>query len=192
MTLTIPHFDPQLRVSLEIEQKINGSLAEYLFPDTRFQVGIIDPDSTIPEDLYPYEGKSAQFANGKRIYFADKPLREQVYPEASDGAAYGSILFTPCKTFQELTVRTLIVDDSTGNTSKDGSQNLLPPAIAKNLVGDCHGKISPELAEQLTGSQDTPFQFRLGIKPQTTSPVARIAKENGIDNEGIQEFLQHD
>jgi hypothetical protein len=33
----------------------------------------------------------------------------------SDGAAYGSLVFTPCKEFKELkNLRVLVVDDATG------------------------------------------------------------------------------
>jgi hypothetical protein len=176
MVLTIPHFEPKLKISLDVKQSINNSLAEYLFGDTHFSVAVIDPDKTRSEELGTWSKQTAQFANGKRVYFADQPVRHQVYPIDSDGAAYGSLLFTPCTQFQEITARVLVVDDSTGNTHANPNQNFLPPQVAKNLVGDCYGKISLELAEAFTKRQDTPFQFRLGMKAQANSPVARVAK----------------
>ncbi|MBW4635053.1 MAG: hypothetical protein KME30_25080 [Iphinoe sp. HA4291-MV1] len=107
------------------------------------------------------------------MYFAsDDKVRERIYPNASDGAAYGSLLFTPCRDFKELkNLRILVIDDATGENG-----GFLPPDVAKNLVGDCYGKISLDLAEELTSSSNTPFQFRLGIKEQEENPVARIAK----------------
>ena len=94
-----------------------------------------------------------------------------LYP--SDGVAYGSLLFTPCKEFAELKkARVLVIDDVTGENG-----GILLKEEAKRLVGDCHGKISFTLAEQLTdGKNNTPFQFRLGMKPQSENSVHRIAK----------------
>jgi hypothetical protein len=158
MVLTIPHFEPKLKIFLDIKQSINNSLAEYLFDDTQFSVAVIDTETTRPKDLEAWSEQTAQFANGKRVYFADKPVRKEVYPVDSDGAAYGSLLFTPCTQFREITARVLVIDDSTGNTHTEPSQNLLTPQGAKNLVGDCYGKISLELAEVFTNRQDTPFE----------------------------------
>jgi hypothetical protein len=78
----------------------------------------------------------------------------------------------PCQKFSVLQkVRILVIDDTTGENN-----GILPTEQAKRLVGDCHGKMSLSLAEQLTERKNVPFQFRLGIKPQEESSVYRIAK----------------
>ncbi|ACK70909.1 hypothetical protein PCC7424_2492 [Gloeothece citriformis PCC 7424] len=172
MTLYLTHFDTKLRQDLEVSEPLKNCLAEYLFPDTKFTLGEINPDTVKAQDLRPYKGMSLQFASGKRMYFSEHPVRDLLYPNASDGAAYGSLPFTPCQKFSEIKqARVLIIDDSTG-----ASGGILPLQIAKKLVGDCHGKMSLLLAEQLTGSKNAPIQFRLGIRPQDGCDVYRIAK----------------
>ncbi len=171
MTLKTQHFDTLTRQDLDIEENIKNSLAEYLFPDTEFAIGSIYQDITTSEHLEKYQDKTLQFASGERMYFANSSVRSLVYSRESDGAAYGSLVFTPCQEFKEINARVLVVDHETG--ANDG---IMPPETAKNLVSDCYGKISLETAEELTGNRKTPFQFRLGIKPQAESPVYRIGK----------------
>ncbi|MDJ0534875.1 MAG: hypothetical protein QNJ70_20740 [Xenococcaceae cyanobacterium MO_207.B15] len=171
MTIKLKHFDTLTKQDLDINENIKNSLAEYLFPDVNFAVGSIYQDISVPEHLDQYQDKTLQFASGDRMYFGDSSVRSLVYPNQSDGAAYGSLVFTPCQSFQEINARVLIINDETG-----ANGGIMPANIAKELVGDCYGKISPEIAEQLTGVRKTPFQFRLGIKPQAQSPVHRIAK----------------
>ena len=171
MVVEIKHFDSLTKQDLDIQENIQNSLAEYLFPDTEFAIGSIYEEISIPEDLEKYQDKTLQFASGERMYFGNEEVRSLVYPNLSDGASYGSLVFTPCQSFQELNARVLIVDHETGVNG-----GIMPPDIAKELVSDCYGKVSLEMAEQLTGVKKTPFQFRLGIKPQAESPVHRIAK----------------
>jgi hypothetical protein len=173
MTLTLKHFDTKLKLDTGVEEKIENSLAEYLYPDVEFAIGTVYPGSTTAQDLGEHEGKTLQFAAGERMFFAsDDKVRDRIYPNASDGAAYGSLLFTPCRDFKEFeNLRLMVIDDTTGENG-----GFLALDVAKNLVGDCYGKISLDLAEELTGSSNTPFQFRLGIKEQEKNPVARIAK----------------
>lgn len=171
MTIELEHFDTKLRRNLDISEKVENSLAEYLFPETEFAIGAIYKDSTNPNDLREYNGKTLQFSSGERMYFATEEVRDLVYPNKSDGAAYGSLVFTPCRSFSEQSVRILVVDDATGENG-----GIMPPDQAKKLVGDCYGKISRDLAVELTGKSHTPFQFRMGIKPQAENDVHRIAK----------------
>ena len=175
MTLHLPHFDTKVRQNLDIQENIENTLAEYLFPETEFALGMVYKEGTTASDLREYEGKTLQFAKEDRMYFASTPVRELLYPEKSDGAAYGSLVFTPNQQFSEQrNLRILVVDDSVANLGQTGG--LIPTQEAKNLIGDCHGKISTELAQQLTGKKNTPFQFRLGVKPQEGSDVYRIGK----------------
>ena len=171
MTITVNHFDTLTRQDLDIQENIQNSLAEYLFPDTEFAIGSIYENITTPDHLNKYQDKTLQFASGERMYFTDQEVRSSIYPKASDGAAYGSLVFTPCQSFEEIDAKVLIVDHETG-----ANGGIIPTDMAKGLVGDCWGKISIDIAEKLTGVDDTPFQFRLGIKPQAESSVYRIAK----------------
>lgn len=172
MSITLTHFNTKLQASTGAKEDVKNSLAEYLFPETDFAVTEIYEDCTTPEDLKEYEGMTAQFSNGKKVYFGTNEVRDKVYPNMSDGAAYGSLMFTPCQDFKELkNLRILIVDDSTGENG-----GIIPPEQAKKMVGDCYGRMSPDLSDELTGQPNTPIQFRLGIKPQQGSDVHRIAK----------------
>ncbi len=171
MTLKTKHFDTLTRQNLDVEENIKNSLAEYLFPDTEFAIGSIYQDISVVEHLDTYQDKTLQFASGERMYFADSKVRSLVYPNGSDGVSYGSLIFTPCQSFQEINARVLIVNDETG-----ANGGMMPPETAKEIVGDCYGRIDLKTAEKLTGIDDTPFQFRLGIKPQEESTVYRIGK----------------
>lgn len=171
MALTVKHFDTKLKQDTDISETLNNTLAEYLFPGTEFAIGVVYPEGSTAKDLGEYEGKTLQFSSGQRMYFASSEVRDLVYPNPSDGAAYGSLPFTPNKTFQEKTVRVLVVDDATGENG-----GMMPTDAARRLVGDCYGKVSREIAQDLTGKTNTPFQFRMGIKPQAENDVYRIAK----------------
>jgi len=171
MALKLSHFDTKTKQDIGIEQTLNNSLAEYLFPDTNFSIGIAYPEATIPDDLQEHNGMTLQFCAGKRMFFASNPnIRQQLYPNPSDGAAY-PLPFTPCQSFHELrNVRILVVDDGTGNNG-----GVIANDDAKKLVGDCKGLIDKNFAVSNNINVRT-FQFRLGIKPQRESPVMRIAK----------------
>ncbi len=172
MTLNILHFDTKLQAPTDIKDVVKNSLAEYLFPDTKFAAGNIYENSTTPKELEKYEDMTPQFSSGKKVYFGSHEVREKVYPNRSDGAAYGSLVFTSCQDFKELlNLRILVVDDATGENG-----GILPNDQAKRLVGDCYGRMSPDIARELTGAANTPFQFRMGIKPQDGNEVHRIAK----------------
>ena len=171
MTITVKHFDSLTRQDLGITENIKNSLAEYLFPDAEFAIGSIYQDISIPEHLNQYKDKTLQFASGERMYFSNDEVRRLLYLKPSDAAAYGSLVFTPCQSFKEVEARILIIDDETGLNG-----GIMPPETAKELVGDCYGKIDLKTAEKLTGIDNTPFQFRLGIKAQEESPVYRIGK----------------
>ena len=172
MTLNILHFDTKLQAPTDIKDVVKNSLAEYLFPDTKFAAGNIYENSTTPKELEKYGDMTPQFSNGQKVYFGSHEVREKVYPNKSDGAAYGSLVFTPCQDFKELlNLRVLVVDDATGENG-----GILPNDQAKRLVGDCYGRMSPDIARELTGAANTPFQFRMGIKPQDGNEVHHIAK----------------
>ena len=172
MDFKLNQFDTKTKQNTGVEQKLTNSLAQYLFPNTNFSIGIAYPNATIPEDLEEsLDGMSLQFSSGTRMFFADnKDVRSSLYPNPSDGAAY-PLPFTPCQSFHELReVRVLIVDDVTGENG-----GVIAKNNARKLVGDCKGLIDTDFAIS-NNIQPRAFQFRLGIKPQKECPVMRIAK----------------
>ncbi|MBD2364252.1 hypothetical protein H6G36_24235 [Anabaena minutissima FACHB-250] len=171
MTLTLNHFDTKTKQDTGVKEKLENTLAEYLFPGVQFSIGTAYPEATVPEDLGEHKGMTLQFSAGKRMFFADNPtVRQQLYPNPSDGAAY-PLPFTPCRIFQELrNVRILMVDDTTGENG-----GVIANNDAKKLVGDCKGLIDQDFAKA-NNIELRAFQFRLGIKPQEESQVMRIAK----------------
>ena len=173
MALKLNQFDTKTKKDTGIEQKLDKVLAQYLFPNTKFSIGIAYPDATIPEDLEEdLDGiGSLQFSSGTRMFFADNPnVRSLLYPNPSDGAAY-PLPFTPCQSFHELRdVRVLVIDNLTGENGDVMAKN-----DALKLVGDCKGLIDRDFAIS-NDIQPRAFQFRLGIKPQEESRVMRIAK----------------
>jgi hypothetical protein len=171
MVLKLNHFDTKTKLDTGVQEKLENTVAEYLFPRVQFCIGTAYPEATVPLDLQEYNGMTLQFSAGKRMFFASDPtIREQLYPNPSDGAAY-PLPFTPCRSFHNLEdVRILIIDDITGEN--DG---ILAKSDAKKLVGDCKGLIDVDFATS-NNVNVRAFQFRLGIKPQAESPVMRIAK----------------
>jgi hypothetical protein len=171
MVLKLNHFDTKTKQDTGIEEKLENTLAEYLFPGVKFSMGTAYPKVTIPEDLEEHNGMTLQFSAGRRMFFTnDSTVREKLYPNPSDGAAY-PLPFTPCRSFHKLeNVRILVVDDVTGD-----SGGVIANSDAKKLVGDCKGLIDRNVASA-NNIELRAFQFRLGIKPQAESPVMRIAK----------------
>jgi hypothetical protein len=176
--LLIEHFDTKTQQSLQINETFNNTLAGYFFPEAKFSLGIVY-EQTTPEELQKIAGKTLQFANGDKFYFAardtganSRSLRDLIFPVASDAAAYGSIPFTGNLSFSEVeNARILVIDDETGENGIG-----LASEVAKKLVGDCFCKIDTRLHSSLGGEENTAFQFRLGSKAQSNDDVYRIAK----------------
>ena len=169
--LELHYFHTKLREQIDRKATINHCLAEYLFPQTNFSIGLIYSKGTVDRDLQPFQNQTLQFSSGERMYFANENVGELLYPNPSDRIAYGSLPFTPCLTVKKLTARILIIDDETGENGGHFNRGE-----ALNWVGDCFGRVSKTLCDALIGQVDRPFQFRLGISPQPDSPVYRIAK----------------
>lgn len=171
MVLRLNHFDTKTNLNTGIQEKLENTLAEYLFPGVEFSIGTAYPKATIPSDLQENNGMTLQFSAGSRMFFAnDSTIRDSLYPNPSDGAAY-PLPFTPCRTFHTLRdVRILVIDDTTGENG-----GVIANSDALKLVGDCKGLIDKTFAAS-NNIEPRAFQFRLGIKPQDESPVMRIAK----------------
>jgi hypothetical protein len=171
MVLRLNHFDTKTKQYTGIQEKLENALAEYLFPGVEFSIGTAYPEVTVPSDLQEHDGMTLQFSAVRRMFFASDPtIRDSLYPNPSDGAAY-PLPFTPCQSFHELqNVRILVVDDVTGDNG-----GVIANDDAKKLVGDCKGLIDKDFATRNNVGARA-FQFRLGIRPQDESPVMRIAK----------------
>ncbi len=171
MTIELPHFDTRLKLYSNNSEKLEHTVAEYLFPKQRWAIGDVEKENCRPEHLRPFDGLSLQFSSRHRMFYGASQVAPLLYPNLSDRTAYGSLPFTSNRSFNELRAKILVIDDGTGENG-----GILPPELARRLVGDCYGKLSYELAERLTEVNDTPFQFRIGIKPQQGNEVYRIAK----------------
>ena len=132
------------------------------------------------------------FSSGNSYYFADDDLRKKIRrmfaTEPDTACRYGSLLVSNCykgsDTLENLRVKIVDFND---------------PEYAHYKTGDCHGKISPQLARQLGGEQNCPFQFRFAWRKQwaegseqscprvsflskgTLLPDARLTEAEGYD-----------
>ena len=112
-------------------------------------------------------------ASGGTVYMAEAEVvarvRDQFFANQPDHCCrYGSLLVSSCtegiaNLDRPITVK--IVDYE--------HDNEMERKVARDLrVGDCHGKISPRLAQILGGKENTPFQFRLAnSSPNSPLPV---------------------
>ncbi|MEA5574612.1 hypothetical protein, partial [Calothrix sp. UHCC 0171] len=147
-------------------ERIEHCLAEYFAPNATFKLGVVYQGLTTEEDLKQFtsQGLTLEFAADRRFYFMDERLREKLFDQPHFGAAYGSNLFTPCKSFSEQeNLRVLVIDAKTGD---NGGVMSNSDAIA--LVGDGDGKIDIRLHASLGNKEATPFQTRFGIKERCT------------------------
>ncbi|WP_245912317.1 hypothetical protein [Brunnivagina elsteri] len=175
MAITLEHFctktgKPIIANGEPIIEKIEYCLAEYFAPNATFKLGTVYQGLTTEQDLNQFapQGLTLEFSADRRFYFMDEKLREQLFDQPHFGAAYGSNLFTPCKSFSEReNLRVLVVDAKTGENggvmaNSDAILHRRRFAIA--LVGDGDGKIDIRLHASLGNQEATPFQTRFGIK----------------------------
>ena len=107
------------------------------------------------------------FSSGKSVYFGNKELidniRHQFFRTQPDHCCrYGSLLVSSCLQGAALfdssqdnsPIRVKIVD-SQSNDPKEREE------AADFFTGDCHGKISPQLAREVGAKSNRPFQFRM-------------------------------
>ncbi|RAM48030.1 MAG: hypothetical protein C6Y22_30085 [Hapalosiphonaceae cyanobacterium JJU2] len=159
-----------------ITEKIEHCLAEYFAPNATFKLGTVYAGLTKQDGLKKFvsQGLSLQFAADHRFYFMDQPLREQIFDAPHFGAAYGSNMFTPCKSFSERkNLRVLVVDANTGENG-----GVMPNDKAIKLVGDGDGKIDAALHASLGNIEATAFQTRFGIKERRIGLDAKSATIN--------------
>ena len=170
MAITLEHFctktlEPITVNGLPLTETIEHCLAEYFAPGATYKLGTVYQGLTSYGDLQKLKerGLSLEFAASERFYFMDEALRTKLFDQPHFGAAYGSNMFTPCKSFGEReNLRVLVVDASTGENG-----GVMPPHEAIKLVGDGDGKIDVRLHHGLNNQAQTPFQTRFGIKERS-------------------------
>ncbi|MEM1170111.1 MAG: hypothetical protein AAGJ08_13790 [Cyanobacteria bacterium P01_H01_bin.35] len=103
--------------------------------------------------------------------FTDAELGKLYFGEAAmNRINYGSILLTECKKLISRKIRVVIIDEE---EDRDIIVPTIPEEALANYPGDSHGKISAELAQELTEGVDDswatekkPIQIRVGIPNQ--------------------------
>ena len=215
--LKIPVFDMSLadgrakgRYQAESEV-LRNSLLELLFePEELASLTIVKPD---PNDssFDPLKNidfgdgitRRVAFSSGKNVYFADKELSTKllsVFKTQPDHACrYGSLLVSSCNQGAKLldssldgeTLRVKIVDSQSDDQSEKAKAH-------KWQTGDCHGKISPALAQQLGGNYNRPFQFRFawmqewGQEDCHTPEISFLAKGTLLPDANLTSDLGYD
>ncbi len=179
---------------------IKNSLLEQMFEPEELQSLLLvkidnrNPDANHLRARNFADGTSRRltFSSGNSYYFADADLRQNIRrlfaTEPDTACRYGSLLVSNCykgsDTLENLRVKIVDFND---------------PAYSHYKTGDCHGKISPQLARQLGGEQNCPFQFRFAWRKQwakgseencprvsflskgTLLPDARLTEAEGYD-----------
>ena len=114
---------------------------------------------------------SPQFSNGLKVYFASDEVREKVYPQMSDGAAYGSLIFTPCQDFKELqNLRILVVDDEPDGPG--GVPGRAQIELVETVDGDRQLLLDPGRLSRLPQADDQ-FGAFTGAQPRQHRDVHR-------------------
>ncbi|MBW4693862.1 MAG: hypothetical protein KME27_19130 [Lyngbya sp. HA4199-MV5] len=179
---------------------IKNSLLEQMFEPEELQSLLLvkidhrKPDANHLRARNFADGTSRRltFSSGNSYYFADDDLRQKIRrlfaTEPDTACRYGSLLVSNCykgsDTLENLRVKIVDFDD---------------PEYSHYKTGDCHGKISSQLARQLGGEQNCPFQFRFAWRKQwaegseencprvsflskgTLLPDARLTEAEGYD-----------
>jgi hypothetical protein len=180
--LKIPVIDMSIESGTYLDQPeiIRDSLLELICTNKDLQsLVIVKPDSNNKDitqlndlDFGDDIARGIVFSSGKNVYFGDenviKKIRGAFFASQPDQACrYGSLLVSSCNegavNFDDKEdgkpLRVKIVDSSSNNPKEKTEAKRF-------FTGDCHGKISPELAAQLNGQHDRPFQFRMAWMQQ--------------------------
>ena len=112
MTIELPHFDTRLNLYSNNLEKLEHTVAEYLFPKQRWAIGDVEKENCRPEHLRPFDGLSLQFSSRHRMFYGASQVAPLLYPNLSDRTAYGSLPFTSNRSFNELRAKILVIDDA--------------------------------------------------------------------------------
>ncbi|AFZ37982.1 hypothetical protein Sta7437_4520 (plasmid) [Stanieria cyanosphaera PCC 7437] len=146
------------------------------------------------------------FSSGKSVYFGNKELidniREQFFKTQPDHCCrYGSLLVSSClqgavlfDSSKDNSPIKLKIVDSQSNNPKERE------AAADFFTGDCHGKISPHLAEEVGAKSKRPFQFRMAWMTgwnqnetkNSTPKTSFLAKGTFLPNRTLTEARGYD
>ncbi|NEQ64335.1 MAG: hypothetical protein F6K21_02325 [Symploca sp. SIO2D2] len=172
MSLTLKHFDTRLNQWIHedgdlnnpdsiLSETLDNTLLETYFPDVEFSFGHIDEKSQ-PENLYNHpEGHVLLLSSKSRLLYGPVECLETIdklCPDRKDRGAYGSIFLGSCHNALTKEMNILVVNDETGE-----NRGVLPDEVAWRQVGDCHGKISPELSQELNSTVEQVIQHRLAL-----------------------------
>ncbi|MGK7894161.1 MAG: hypothetical protein AB4372_11180, partial [Xenococcus sp. (in: cyanobacteria)] len=143
-------------------------------------------------------------SSGNSVYFGNKELiakiRDQFFKTQPDHCCrYGSLLVSSCLEGATLldsnqsnsTIRLKIVDSQ----SKDPKEKAEATTF---FTGDCHGKISPQLAAQIGAKSKNPFQFRMAWMTNwsdgknSTPNTSFLAKGTFLPNRSLTEDRGYD
>ena len=62
MVIKLNHFDTKTKQDTGIQEKLENTLASYLFPGVKFSIGTAYPEATVPQDLKEHDGMTLQFS----------------------------------------------------------------------------------------------------------------------------------
>lgn len=145
------------------------------------------------------------FSSGKSVYFGNKELidniRHQFFKTQPDHCCrYGSLLVSSC--LEGAAIFDTSKDDSPIRLKVVDSQSDDPnerKEAADFFTGDCHGKISPQLAREVGAKNKRPFQFRMAWmtgwneeKSLSTPDTSFLAKGTFLPNQTLTEDRGYD
>ncbi|MGV2831572.1 hypothetical protein ACLFKQ_27880 [Myxosarcina sp. GI1(2024)] len=145
------------------------------------------------------------FSSGKSVYFGNKELidniRHQFFKTKPDYCCrYGSLLVSSCLEGAAIfdnkkdnsPIRLKIVDSQSDDPQERKE-------AADYFTGDCHGKISPQLAREIGAKNKRPFQFRMAWmtdwnkeKSHSTPNISFLAKGTFLPNQTLTEDRGYD
>jgi hypothetical protein len=150
----VSSFDRLTNTQTVLTEELNNSMLEAIFPNApedTFSIGYIH-EWTQAENLTRHpDNCSMLFSSGNRCFYGPKEYKtelDKILPDEKDKGAYGSLLSGSCLDTFKTTVKLLIVEDHLESERCGENGGILPKNVAISLVGDCHGKISPQLLEK--------------------------------------------
>ena len=160
-TIMVPVYDAAAEQFQSTPAKVDNTILRQLFHRNDLESLIIvkmpdrseDTSLLRPRTFEDGVKRDLAFSSGDTYYFADRNLRDKIgqffESEPDTACRYGSLLSSNC--YESVTrlpnVKVKIVD-------------FTDPQYAEFKTGDCHGKASLRLAQELGGAADKPFQFR--------------------------------
>ena len=165
--------------------KVDTKLADYSKTDNRTaEQRQLDYESQL--DGLDFEGKNSFIlSSGATQIWGPKAIADKIhqayFEEKENSVRYGSLLLSNCLNglVEQSELRVLIVDDE----SQDPHQRQL---ASQYKLGDCHGRISSEIASQLKTEHN--LQYRFTALPSDSGPTF-LAKGTTIDKDGFDVVL---